>query len=122
MRPGTKVMSVASTSKKWGSHCCIVIALAALLACARRPVPVGVELPKGYLGEVTVELCVSGQPSVAHVDQRGQGKTSICVGKNERVGVFEVQGDTRTEIAQERVRIETTGDGFPRLVTFSQVR
>jgi hypothetical protein len=97
---------------------CVVIALAALLACTRRPVTVNVELPLDYRGEVTVELCVSGKPGVAHIDQRGQGQTSICVGKGERVGVFCVQGKTRTEIAEEQVRVETTGDGFPRLVTF----
>jgi hypothetical protein len=99
---------------------CGVIALAALLACSRRPVSITVEFPPDYVGEVTVELCVSGKPSMAHVDQRGQGQTSICVGKNERIRVFYVQSNTPTEIAQKRVRVQTTGDGYPRLVTFSR--
>jgi len=99
---------------------CVIMALAALLACNRRPVSISVEVPPDYRGGVTVELCVSGKPSVAHIEQHGQGQTSICVGKGERVSVFYVQGDTRTEIAEERVRVETTGDGVPRLVTFSR--
>jgi hypothetical protein len=99
---------------------CVVIALTVLLACTRRPVSISVEVPPDYRGGVTVELCVSGKPGVAHIDQRGQGQTSVCVGKGEGVSVFYVQGDTRTEIAEERVRVETTGDGVPRLVTFSR--
>ena len=99
---------------------CVIMALAALLACTRRPVSISVEVPPDYRGGVTVELCVSGKPGVAHIDQRGQGQTNVCVGRDERISVFYVQGDTRSEVAEERVRVETTGDGVARLVTFSR--
>ena len=68
---------------------------------------------------VAIEVRVSGKPSVAYIDRSGQGQKSICVGKGERVSVLYIQGGTRTELAQERVRVETTGDGFPRPVTLS---
>ena len=34
--------------------------------------------------------------------------------------VFYVQGDIPIEIAQKRVRVQTTGDGYPKLLTFSR--
>jgi hypothetical protein len=113
-------MNAASMRKILRRKYCVGIALAVLPACTRRPVSISVEIPPDYRGRVTVELCVSGKASVAHIDQRGQAQTSVCVGKGERVSVFYARGDTRTEIAEQRVRLETTGDGVPRLVTFSR--
>jgi hypothetical protein len=91
---------------------CLVVALAApLLACTRR-VSITTEVPPDYGGEGPIDARVSGTPSVAHVGRRGKGQTSTCLGKNDRLSVFCIQGDTRTESAQQRVRVETTGDAL----------
>jgi hypothetical protein len=90
-----------------------VITLAILSACGHGTVTITAAIPSAYDGDVFITPCVSGQPVVAHIDNKGQGQTSTCIEKGSMVNVFFVRGTTQTQVDPGRVHIEIAGDGVP---------
>ena len=100
-----------------------LVCILGTLFCSRNPVAqINVDIPPDYRGEVAVALCVSGKPGVALLGQNGQGDTSTCPNKGTQVSVFDVHGGAHTEIAAERIRFDTTGDGYLQRIIISPHR
>jgi hypothetical protein len=97
----------------------VIIALVS--ACGEHPrASLTVEVPPGYEGDILVELCEPGEPNLAHIDAKGQGKSGVCAAKDGALDVFYRQGSGQIRFASERITIQTTGDGIPVAVKISR--
>jgi hypothetical protein len=78
------------------------------------PKELAVNVPHNFSGALHIHVCEKNAPeNNITVDDRGEGSTSMCLGKDEKVELRIVGKDRPEVIPANLVTINRTGDGIP---------